>query len=86
MGNKPLQVAGDDIAGQQGFTGAHPVAVAHHGIDLSVVAIIRYGWASSQAGKVLVENRECTTTSALATVVQQLRKDLRQLLVVSMPL
>ena len=29
-------------------------------------AIIRNGWASSQAGKVLVENRECTTTSALA--------------------
>ena len=29
-------------------------------------AIIRNGWASSQAGNVLVENRECTTTSALA--------------------
>ena len=29
-------------------------------------AIIRNGWASSQAGKVLVEKRECTTTSALA--------------------
>ena len=29
-------------------------------------AIIRNGWASSQAGKVLVENRECTTTRALA--------------------
>ena len=29
-------------------------------------AIIRNGWASSQAGKVLVENRECTTASALA--------------------
>ena len=29
-------------------------------------AIIRNGWASSQAGNVLVENRECTTASALA--------------------
>ena len=29
-------------------------------------AIIRNGCASSQAGKVLVEKRECTTTSALA--------------------
>ena len=29
-------------------------------------AIIRYGWASSQAGNVLVEKREWTTTIALA--------------------
>ena len=29
-------------------------------------AIIRNGWASSQAGKVLVEKREWTTASALA--------------------
>ena len=29
-------------------------------------AIIRNGCASSQAGKVLVENRECTTARALA--------------------
>ena len=29
-------------------------------------AIIRNGWASSQAGKVFVENREWTTARALA--------------------
>ena len=28
-------------------------------------AIIRYGWASAQLGKVLVEKRECTTASAV---------------------
>ena len=30
-------------------------------------AIIRYGWASSQLGKVLVEKRECTSASRDAT-------------------
>ena len=28
-------------------------------------AIIRYGWASSQLGNVFVENRECTSASAV---------------------
>ena len=28
-------------------------------------AITRYGWASSQLGKVFVEKRECTSASAL---------------------
>jgi hypothetical protein len=27
----------------------------------------RYGWASGQDGKVLVENRECTSASELVT-------------------
>ena len=30
-------------------------------------AIIRYGWASSQLGNVLVENRECTSASREAS-------------------
>src|SRR3712207_7260812 len=47
------------------FRSAHPVHVAHERVDLAVVAITRYGWASSQLGNVFVLKRECTSASAL---------------------
>ena len=34
---EPVQVAGDQLAGEQRLAGPHPVAVAHHGVDLAVV-------------------------------------------------
>ena len=34
---EPLEVPGDEVAVQQRLAGPHPVAVAHHGVDLAVV-------------------------------------------------
>ena len=34
---EPLEVAGDQVGGEQRLAGPHPVAVAHHGVDLAVV-------------------------------------------------
>ncbi len=33
----PVEVPGNQVAGQQRLAGPHPVAVAHHGVDLAVV-------------------------------------------------
>ena len=34
---QPVEVAGDQVGGQQRLAGPHPVAVAHHRVDLAVV-------------------------------------------------
>ena len=39
----PLEIAGEEVAGQEGLPGAHPVAVALEGVDLAVVRKVPVG-------------------------------------------
>ena len=50
-GEQTLQVAGDEVALEQGLAGMHPVAVALHGVDLAVVGHVAIGVTQRPAGK-----------------------------------
>ncbi len=54
----------EEVGGELGLAGPHAVAVALDGVDLAVVRDARKGCASGQLGKVLVENRLCTSAIA----------------------
>ena len=62
IGKSRVEVAGDQVAGQQRLAGPHPVAVALDGVDLAVVGdAAGTGGPAASDGKVLVEKRECTS-------------------------
>ena len=79
-GEEPLQITGDEIAGQHCFPSAHPVPVALHRVDLSVVrdVAVRVRQRPRRegiGGKATVHDGNCTRTQR----VTQLREEQGQL-------